>query len=101
MVMEREPVNVVAEVCIVVLAKVGIIKSGAFSKDVIELTLIDLTRKREAVDQRHVSQTARVRQQILDRDLVGYLILEANSRSIFRQSVLSFLPDRASRLQAL
>ena len=41
MVMQREPVNVVAEVCVVVLAKVGIIKSGALGKDVIDLTLVD------------------------------------------------------------
>ena len=46
MVMQREPVNVIAEVCVVVLAKVGIIKSGAFGKDMIEVTLIHWTRKR-------------------------------------------------------
>ena len=84
MVMQREPVNVIAEVCIVVLAKVGLIKSGAFGKDGIDLTLVDLTRKREAVDQWPVPQAARVCQEISDRDLVRYLIFEANSRSIFR-----------------
>ena len=56
--MERESVNVVAEVCIVVPAKVGLIKSGAIGKDMIDLGLVDLARIGEAVDERRVSQTA-------------------------------------------
>ena len=55
MVMQREPVNVIAEVCVIVFAEVGIIKSGAFGKDVIDLTLVDLARKGEAVDERRCS----------------------------------------------
>src|ERR1041384_7452771 len=90
MVVQREPVNVVAEVCVVVLAIIGVIESGAFGKDVIDLTLVDLTRKREAVDQRSVTQAARVRQEIPYRDLVRYLILEVNSRSISRNRIREF-----------
>ena len=37
--MQREPVDVVAKVCIVVLAEVGLIKRGAIGKDMIYLTL--------------------------------------------------------------
>ena len=62
--MQREPVNVVAEVCIVVLAKVGLIKSSAIGKDMIDLTLIDLARIGEAVDERPVPQTARMGQRL-------------------------------------
>ena len=87
MVMQREPVNVVAEVCIVVLAKVGLIKSGALGKDVIDLTLVDLARKGEAVDERRVPQTAGMGQEISDRDLVRNVIFESNARSVFRHRV--------------
>src|ERR1041384_6096376 len=99
--MKCEPVNVIAEVCIVVLAKLGLIKTGALGKDVIDLTLVDLTRKRETVDERLVLQAARVRQEIPDRDLVRYLILEANTRSIFRYGIrefyLAFLIEHCGR----
>src|SRR6185369_10948967 len=88
--MQCESVDVVAEVCIIVLAEVRIIKSGAFGQNVIDLALIDLTRISKAVDQRHVSQAARVRQEISDGDLVGYVILEVNSRSIFRDRISEF-----------
>src|SRR5437867_11082744 len=77
MVMQREPVNVVAEVCVVVLAKIGLIKSGAFGKDVIDLTLVDLARNSEPVHERPVPQAARVRQEISDRDFPGDDTLES------------------------
>jgi hypothetical protein len=81
--MQREPVNVVAEVCVVVLAKVGIIKASAFRKDVIELTLLDLARKGEAVYEWPFPQAARVRQEISDRDLGRDVVFELNGRSVF------------------
>src|SRR3954451_8246311 len=90
MIMQREAVNVIAEVCIVVLAKVGIIETCPFGKDMIDLTLIDLARKGEAVDECTVSQTARVRQEISNRDLVGYVILKMNTRSIFCERIRKF-----------
>ncbi|MDQ6651877.1 MAG: hypothetical protein M3Y84_03945 [Acidobacteriota bacterium] len=49
---QREPVNVVAKVCIVVLAEVGLIKRGTIGKDMIYLALFDLARIGEAVDER-------------------------------------------------
>src|SRR5688572_11861239 len=87
MVMQREPVNVVAEVCVVVLAKVAIIKSGALREDVIDLTLVDLAGKGESVDQGSVPQAAGVCQEISDRDLVGYVTFESNARSVFRHRI--------------
>src|SRR6185295_20097192 len=87
MVMQREPVNVVAEVGVVVLAKVGIIKSGALGKDVVDFTLVDLAGKGKPVDERAVPQTACVRQQITDRDLIWYLIFETDARRVFRYRI--------------
>src|SRR4051812_26337106 len=88
--MQREPVNVVAEVCVVVLAKVRVIETRPFGKDVIDLTLIDLARKGETVDECTVSQTARMRQEISNRDLVRYVILKMNPRSIFCEWIRKF-----------
>src|SRR5438093_8531894 len=99
--MQRESVNVVAEVCVVVLAKVGIVKTGAFGKDVIDLTLVDLARKGEPVHERHVPQAARVGQEISDRDLVRDVTFKMNARSVFRhwirKSDLAFLIQQRGR----
>src|SRR5688572_1764503 len=101
MVMQCETINVVAEVCVVVLAKVGIIKAGAFGKDVIDLTLIDLARKSEAVDEWPVPQAARVSQEISDCNLGRDVVFETNARSIFRERVrkldLAFLIQHRGR----
>ena len=90
LVVQQETVDVVAEVCIAVLAEVGFTKSGAFGKDVIELTLVNLAGEGEAVDERAVTQAAGVRQQISNSDLVWYVIFEVDTRSA------SVLPTESS-----
>src|SRR4051812_14542604 len=87
MVVQREPINVVAEVSVGVLAEVRFVESGAVGKDVIDLTLIDLTCVGEPILERDVPQTAGVRQEILNRDLVRYLILKFYVWSVFRDRV--------------
>jgi hypothetical protein len=53
--MQRQPINVVAEVGVVVLAKVRFIKSRGFGKGMIELALIYLARVSETVLERACS----------------------------------------------
>ncbi len=94
-VLEQQPVDVIAEVRISIFSKPRLIDRCAVGKNMCDLALVDLPGVSRPMNERVVAQTARVCKQVAHGDLFGQRRLELNASRVFCHRIgkfdLSFL----------